>query len=182
MKDDFKPVYKQPIEYYTEKLTALCAEEQRLREKNLKVYQSLQEAKTKKERLKASERNARYGHLANLNLKISEIEQIKEKVRKEFEERMNEIERAPFTDDIPQIYNECVGYCYGKCIYVDNDGDLRYREATEEDAEQIGETTERTDLLEYLYTLPNAEFTMIITYLKESPDTPLWVKEYTEER
>ena len=175
MKDDFKPVYKQSIEYYTQRLTELCEKEQRLREKNLKVYQSLQEAKTKKGRLKASERNARYGQLANLNLKISEICEIKEKVRKELEERMNEREREPFADDVPQIFNECVGYCYGKCIYVDNNGDFRYREADETDAESIGETAESTDLLEYLNTLPSSEITMILTYLKEHPDTPEWV-------
>ena len=182
MRDDFKPRYRQPIEYYTRRLAELCEEEQKLRDKNLKVYQSLQDAKTTRGRLSAKERNARYGHLAKLNIKISEICEIKEKVRKELEERMSEQEREPFADAIPQIFNECIGFCYDKCIYVDNNGDLRYREATEEDAEDIGDTAESTDTLEYLYMLPSAEITMIMSYLKESEKTPIWVKEgYMEE-
>ena len=62
----------------------------------------------------------------------------------------------------------CVGYCCGKCIYMDDDGELRYREVAQEMAESVGMVINKgVRKMNYIYNLPSQEFEQIMDYLKE---------------
>lgn len=73
-------------------------------------------------------------------------------------------------------YCECVGYCYRKNIYVSGEGEILYLEADENGADKIGDPAFEPTALIPLDTLPEAEKAMILNYLDEAEETPLWFK------
>ena len=73
-------------------------------------------------------------------------------------------------------YCECVGNCYGKSIYVDGEGEILYADAEDNGADAIGDPAFNTSALKPLDVLPEAEKAMILRYLDELEDTPLWFK------
>lgn len=172
--DGFAPAYIYPVEVLLEEFKSICRRIEAIEaERDRLVSDYLKEKAERKP--KKSQRSAYYARLATFRMKLSELYEKKERIKKELAERM-EIPPVLFADDEPSPMNECVGYCYGKCIYVDDQGDLRYREIEREGAESIGEPTEDIQDLKYVYELPEAEMKMILDYLRESPDTPAWVK------
>lgn len=77
-------------------------------------------------------------------------------------------------------YCECVGYCYRKNIYVSGEGEILYLEADENGADKIGAPAFEPTALIPLDTLPEAEKAMILNYLDEAEETPLWFKHRNE--
>ena len=77
-------------------------------------------------------------------------------------------------------YCECVGYCYRKNIYVSGEGEILYLEADENGADKIGDPAFEPTALIPLDTLPEAEKAMILNYLDEAEETPLWFKHRNE--
>ena len=73
-------------------------------------------------------------------------------------------------------YCECIGYCYRKNIYVSGEGEILYLETDENGADKIGDPAFEPTALIPLDTLPEAEKAMILNYLDEAEDTPLWFK------
>lgn len=73
-------------------------------------------------------------------------------------------------------YCECVGYCYRKSIYVSGEGEILYLEADESGADKIGAPAFEPTALIPLDALPEAEKAMILNYLDEAEETPLWFK------
>lgn len=98
-----------------------------------------------------------------------------DKLTASMEELVDEIEYATdHPDEIASaapLYNECVGYCYGMGIYIDDNDDIRYQEMPEEYA-VIGDPELHIDLLPKLAELPVGEQKMILGYLLTSEDTP----------
>lgn len=73
-------------------------------------------------------------------------------------------------------YCECVGYCYEKNIYVSGAGEILYLDTDENGADAIGDPAFNPTALKPLDTLPEAEKAMILNYLDEAEETPLWFK------
>ena len=73
-------------------------------------------------------------------------------------------------------YCECVGYCYEKNIYVSGAGEILYLDTDEKGADAIGDPAFDPTALIPLDTLPEAEKAMILNYLDEAEETPLWFK------
>lgn len=176
--DGFTPAFIYPIEVILEEFKGVCRQIEAIEITRDKLAIEYNQSKGIK-KPNRTERCSHYKSLAAIRLRLSELYKKKERLKKELAERMRKTP-VTFADDVPTPINECVGYCYGKCIYVDDEGDLRYREIEREGAEAIGEKTADIQDLNYIYELPSAEMKMIIEYLKESPDTPLWVKGYEE--
>ena len=174
MNNGFVPAYMPPLEYYTQALEELCERERGL---TGKVNELLRQRTYMEQcgKLTRSENRKTLNQIATIHIEIKRISETKKKLRAELSQRMEVLSRKPFADDVVQPYNECVGYCYGKCIYVDMEGEFRYRLADVEDADKLGDTVDGTASLAYLNTLPEAEITMILTYLKEENKTPMWV-------
>ncbi len=81
----------------------------------------------------------------------------------------------PTRDEVPQTYNECVGYAYGVAIYVDDSGQLLYRES-QEDAVELGETA-GIDTLHSFNDLPPGERDMILRDITKQEECPDWFRE-----
>lgn len=83
-------------------------------------------------------------------------------------------------DDAEEIeseeYCECVGFCYGKNVYVSGEGEILYSEIDENGATAIGEPAQHSVSLKLLDSLAEAERTLILRYLDEAEETPLWFK------
>ena len=73
-------------------------------------------------------------------------------------------------------YCECVGYCYEKNIYVSGAGEILYLDTDENGADAIGDPAFNPTALKPLDTLSEAEKAMILNYLDEAEETPLWFK------
>ena len=73
-------------------------------------------------------------------------------------------------------YCECVGYCYEKNIYVSSKGEILYLDTDENGADAIGDPAFDPTALKPIDTLPEAEKAMILNYLDEAENTPLWFK------
>ena len=73
-------------------------------------------------------------------------------------------------------YCECVGYCYEKNIYVSGAGEILYLDTDENGADAIGDPAFNPTALKPFDTLPEAEKAMILNYLDEAEETPLWFK------
>ena len=82
-------------------------------------------------------------------------------------------EKADFESE---EYCECIGYCYGKGIYVNNEGDILYADVEKNGADAVGEPAFTPTGLKLLEVLPEAEKNMILNYLDEAEETPLWFK------
>ncbi len=173
MNNGFVPAYMPPLEYYTQTLEELCEREKALNGK-LRELDRQRKRQVDKNGITRTENRKILSQIATIHIEIKRISDTKKKLRAELSQRMEALSRKPFADDVVQPYNECVGYCYGKCIYVDMEGEFRYRLADVEDADKLGDTVDGTASLAYLNTLPRAEITMILTYLKEDSKTPLW--------
>ena len=174
MNNGFVPAYMPPLEYYTQALEELCEKERRLNA-NMKEILCEKNSLEKYGKLSRGEKREIWKRMGVTHAELTRISETKKKLRAELSQRMEALSRKPFADDAVQPYNECVGYCYGKCIYVDMEGEFRYRLADVEDADKLGDTVDGTEALTYLNTLPEAEITMILTYLKEARETPMWV-------
>lgn len=172
MADDFYPIARLPIEYYTAEIPRLKREQEQL-EKELK---ELKQQKYPKKGTK--EREAFIAKLETLEVKIATISRERSKLVSELEHKLeySDGRSADNAEDTPKLFNECIGYAYGKCIYVDSNGAVRYREAEEHEAEQIGETAFADVPLQLISELPEGERKMIFRYLDEHPDTPEWFK------
>ena len=94
------------------------------------------------------------------------------------------VELEKLKDDVEDFksaeYCECVGYCYRKNIYVSGEGEILYLEADENGADKIGAPAFEPTALIPLDTLPEAEKAMILNYLDEAEETPLWFKHRNE--
>lgn len=116
----------------------------------------------------------------------SDLERVEEKL-KALEEKQDSLiadvvaeteilkqnKEPPIADDErEQLANECVGYAYGLAIYVDDNGDLLYRES-QEDVVELGETAE-IETLRPFGELPDGEQKMVLRYLLEQEETPDW--------
>lgn len=107
--------------------------------------------------------------------KKKELEEELTDLQAQLDELISDLEYASeHPDEIVSgatLYNECIGYCYGKGIYVDDNDDIRYQEMPEEYA-VIGDPELHIDLMPKLAELPAGEQKMIIGYLLTSEDTP----------
>ena len=172
--DGFTPAFKYPSEILLEEFKGICRQIEAVEKERDRIASEYNQGKSLK-KPDRKQRNNYYKSLAAIRSRLSNLYEQKQKLKEELIKRM-ENPPVTFADDTPVPINECVGYCYGKCIYVDDEGDLRYREIEREGAESIGEPTEDIQDLKYVYELPEAEMKMILDYLRESPNTPAWVK------
>ncbi len=74
-------------------------------------------------------------------------------------------------DETEQLYNECIGVAYGKGLFTDGNGKLLFSNGT--DDLQIGDTVDVSELSPFS-SLPYGEQEMLLRYLKESDETPVW--------
>lgn len=77
-------------------------------------------------------------------------------------------------DERLQSYNICIGIAYGKAIYVDGDGDVKYLNVSAEAADdvEVGETQLDDVKMEDFAALPEAEQRMILRELENKKETP----------
>ena len=121
--------------------------------------------KNKKERL------SYVNELYRLRYQIEEIRDKKTAYLFELENLRDEREDFDSAE-----YCERIGCCYGKCIYVNGEGEILYLEAEEDGADAVGEPAFEPTALKTLDTLPEAEKAMILNWLDEADETPLWFK------
>ncbi len=74
-------------------------------------------------------------------------------------------------DEMEQLYNECIGVAYGKGMFVDGNGELLFSDST--DDLQIGDTVDVSELSPFS-SLPRGEQDMLLRYLQENEETPVW--------
>ncbi len=181
MSDEFIPTPKYTLTELTEQYKQVI---EKILSLNSGTKQLLAEAKSKDKSLNRNQRKKKYytyyKKIVKNNKKLERLHIRRAELKKEMEQKMKEIQQPPFEDEIRTPYNECIGYCYGKCIYINDEGEIRYREADKEDAEQPGESCAATEELIPLNDLSDAEIKMIMDYLQRSPETPRWFVERTE--
>ncbi len=180
MNDDFEPRSQLSIEELTEKLKSVCGD---IKNIEVEVKELLKSAKVKipgRRELNRKRYYPIYKQITEKNKRRQKLYAIKSKLKKELEEKMNAASCQIFSDETVQSFNECLGFCYGKCIYIAPEGELLYREADAEDADGIGEPAADSDRLISLNTLSDDEITMIKNYLIQSDATPVWFKEIKE--
>lgn len=150
--------------FYTEALRELREEEGNLAQR-LRRLENTKMPKRKEDRLQY------VNDILNTRRKLGEIRDQKVLYLYELENLKEDREDFESAE-----YCECVGYCYRKNIYVSGEGELLYLEADENGADKIGDPAFDPTALIPLDTLPEAEKAMIINYLDEAEETPLWFK------
>lgn len=177
MTNELHPIYQVPIKRYTERLQRLIDEEAKLEAEVtglLRQQRNMDGSLTRKQKnyhkylldQKMAKRNARRRELK------AEIDVLKS----ELETRLTEPSVEPFADEVPQPANECVGSCYGVCVYVDNTGELLYRETEPSEAEAVGESYAATAELRPFDELEPIRRTLVCDHLRSNPRTPFWAK------
>lgn len=150
--------------FYTQGLRELRIKEEEL-EAKLRRLENTQLPRKKEDRIQY------VNDIINTRYELSEIRNKKVLYLYELENLKDE--KADFDN---AEYCECVGTCYGKNIYVDNDGNILFAKSDENGVDEIGTSAFCTEQLETIETLPEAEKTMILNYLDEADQTPLWFK------
>ena len=150
--------------FYTQALRELRAKESELDIK-LRRLENTKMPKKKEDRI-------RYiNEILTLRHELGEIRDTKTIYLYELENLKDE--RADFESS---EYCECIGYCYGKNIYVNNNGEILFIEAEENSADTIGDPAFCISQLKTIDILPEAEISMILNYLDELETTPIWFK------
>lgn len=173
----FKPFYQLPIESYTHRLQELMEEDARLESEVKELWnESLRNKK-----LPRSERRVQNDildrRMAKRNLRRKAIKAEIERLQTELKERLDAPEVAPFADEFPATFNECVGHWCNFCIYVRDDGELVYREASSEDKEKIGDACAYPDALHLISELHPPIIEAICNELYNNINTPFWAQE-----
>ena len=146
-----------------------------LRAKESELDQRLRRLENSRMPKKAEDRVQYVNDIINTRRELSEIRD--QKVLYLYELENLKDEKADFESE---EYCECIGFCYRKSIYVDNEGKILFAEADENGADAIGDPAFEPNALRPLDTLPEAEKNMILNYLDEAEDTPLWFKHRNE--
>ena len=142
-----------------------------LRAKESELDQRLRRLENSRIPKKVEDRVQYVNDIINTRRELSEIRD--QKVLYLYELENLKDEKADFEGE---EYCECVGNCYGKSIYVDGEGEILYADAEDNGADAIGDPAFNTSALKPLAVLPEAEKAMILRYLDELEDTPLWFK------
>ena len=150
--------------FYTQALRELRAKESELEAKLHRLENSRMPRKQE-------ERLQYVNDTINTRRELSELRD--QKVLYLYELENLKDEKADFESE---EYYECIGYCYGKSIYVNDEGEILFIEADENGADAVGDPAFNVDALKPLDVLPEAEKTMILNYLDEAVETPLWFK------
>lgn len=150
--------------FYTQALRELRAKESELEQKLRRLENSRMPRKLE-------DRLQYVNDTINTRRELSEIRD--QKVLYLYELENLKDEKADFESE---EYCECVGNCYGKSIYVDGEGEILYADAEDNGADSIGDPAFSVAGLKSLDVLPEAERYMILKYLDESEDTPIWFK------
>ena len=150
--------------FYTQALRELREEEGKLAQR-LRRLENSKMPKGKEERVQY------VNDVINTRQKLGEIRDKKVLYLYELENLKDDREDFESAE-----YCECIGYCYGKSIYVNDEGEILFIEADENGADAVGDPAFNVDALKPLDVLPEAEKTMILNYLDEAEDTPLWFK------
>ncbi len=150
--------------FYTQALRELREEEGKLAQR-LRRLENSKMPKGKEERVQY------VNDVINTRQKLGEIRDKKVLYLYELENLKDDREDFESAE-----YCECIGYCYRKSIYVNGEGEILYLEADENGADKIGDPAFEPTALIPLDTLPEAEKAMILNYLDEAEDTPLWFK------
>lgn len=150
--------------FYTQALRELREEEGKLAQR-LRRLENSKMPKGKEERVQY------VNDVINTRQKLGEIRDKKVLYLYELENLKDDREDFESAE-----YCECIGYCYRKSIYVSGEGEILYLEADENGADKIGDPAFEPTALIPLDTLPEAEKAMILNYLDEAEDTPLWFK------
>ena len=157
-------IERKDSQFYTQALRELRAKESEL-EIKLRQLENSRMPKNKEERLQY------VNDTINTRRELSELRDQKVLYRYELENLKDE--KADFENE---ECCECIGYCYGKNIYVSNEGELLFVDVDVNGADAIGDFAFCTKILKALDTLPEAEKTTILNYLDEAEETPLWFK------
>lgn len=160
--DDFTPTRHMP-------LTAKLAELRRLEDEKLQLEKTIYTCKGRTKRKEVSQMKERLNEIEDKQAQLSEaVDADLEYLRAGREPYCNPDERE-------QPYNECVGYAYGTALFVDSDGMLLCCEI-QSHAISIGDTLPIDDLQPFA-DLPYAEQHMLLSYLLEQDETPVWFKD-----
>lgn len=151
-------------DFYTKALRELMQEESEL-EQRLRRLENTKMPKRKEERLQY------VNDVLDTRRKLEEIRDQKVIYRFELESLKEDAKELEGEE-----YCECVGFCYGKNVYVNSEGEILYLEADENGADKIGDPAFSPASLIPIDNLPEAEKNMILRYLDEADDTPSWFK------
>ena len=157
-------IERKSSDFYTQALRELRLEESELEQK-------LRRIKNSPIPKKQAERVAYLNESIDLREKLEDIRAKKLLYLCELEKLEEDVEDFKSAE-----YCECIGYCYRKSIYVSGEGEILYLEADESGADKIGDPAFEPTALIPLDTLPEAEKAMILNYLDEAEETPLWFK------
>ena len=157
-------IERKDSQFYTQALRELRAKESEL-EIKLRQLENSRMPKNKEERLQY------VNDTINTRRELSELRDQKVLYLYELENLKDEK-----TDFESEGYCECIGYCYRKNIYVSNEGEILYLEADENGADKVGDPAFSVEALKPIDVLLEAEKAMILNYLDEAEDTPLWFK------
>ena len=157
-------IERKSSDFYTQALRELRLEESELEQK-------LRRIKNSPIPKKQAERVTYLNESIDLREKLEDIRAKKLLYLCELEKLEEDVEDFKSAE-----YCECIGYCYRKSIYVSGEGEILYLETDESGADKIGDPAFEPNSLIPLDTLPEAEKAMILNYLDESEETPLWFK------
>ena len=157
-------IERKSSDFYTQALRELRLEESELEQK-------LRRIKNSPIPKKQAERVEYLNESIDLREKLEDIRAKKLLYLCELEKLEEDVEDFKSAE-----YCECIGYCYRKSIYVSGEGEILYLEADESGADKIGDPAFEPAALIPLDTLPEAEKAMILNYLDEAEETPLWFK------
>ena len=157
-------IERKSSDFYTQALRELRLEESELEQK-------LRRIKNSPIPKKQAERVTYLNESIDLREKLEDIRAKKLLYLCELEKLEEDVEDFKSAE-----YCECIGYCYRKSIYVSGEGEILYLETDESGADKIGDPAFEPNSLIPLDTLPEAEKAMILNYLDEAEETPLWFK------
>lgn len=179
MMNQFRPIYQMPIEFYTNRLKELMDEDARLEGEVRELHNEF--LRNKKRSMRTKERNqSNYildRRMAKRNLRRKAIKVEIEQLQTELKQRIDDPDVSPFHDDLPTPANECVGFCYDICVYVNDAGKLVYRNASPEDADEVGDYCTYPEALRPMDELDITRRTLIYESLLSNIRTPFWVRE-----